>query len=337
MRTTTRLTCVLACCLLLLMAVPTGTLAGEPSYNLKLAQLFAPDSDLGKSARQFAALVKEKSGGRIIVNVFDGGQLGGQKEVYDALMRGSIDFNMDWPMTSYNSKLAVVFTPYMFTSWEQAKLAYAVPDGWLTKVVGKVFEESNIKYLGPYPYEFSGVTLNANAATTAEKASGVKVRVPPIEPFMSVWEALGFIPTPIDYAETPTAIQTGVVDGQVGGGPEQAWSDFRDVSKYYVHYKDYFSCAQFMMNKDLWERMSKADQQLITECAAKVIADRFVQAEASEQNYIKELGKSGVKVVYLNPEEAAAAKKLVRTKVWPRLAKLVGDDIIASIKANAEN
>lgn len=336
MRTMMRMIGV-AACMMLLMAAPSQALAGGQTYNLKLAQLFAPDSDLGRSARQFAALVKEKSGGRITVNVFDGGQLGGQKEVYDALMRGSVDFNMDWPMTSYNSKLAVVFTPYMFTSWEQAKSAYAVPDGWLTGIVGKVFEESNIKYLGPYPYEFSGVTLNAAKATTADKASGIKLRVPPIEPFAAVWEALGFIPTPIDYAETPTAIQTGVVDGQVGGGPEQAWSDFRDVSKYYVHYKDYFSCAQFMMNKGLWDRMSEADRQLVTECAAKVIADRFVQAEAAEQNYIKELGKSGVEVVRLNAEEAAAAKKAVRTKVWPRLAKLVGEDIITSIKANAEN
>jgi TRAP-type C4-dicarboxylate transport system, periplasmic component len=326
---------VTALMLAFLAGTPCG-FAAEQKYDLKLAQLFATDSDLGKSARQFAALVKEKSGGRISISVFDGGQLGGQKEVYDALLRGVVDFNMDWPMTSYNQKLAVVFAPYMFTSWEQAKAAYAVPDGWLTKIVGKVFEESKIKYLGPYPYEFSGVTLNAAPATNSDMAKGIKVRVPPIEPFMSVWEALGFIPTPIDYAETPTAIQTGVVDGQVGGGPEQAWSDFRDVSKYYIHYKDYFSCAQFMMNQDLWNRMSPSDREIIVQAAAKVIADRFVQAEASERRYIEELGKAKVQVIQLSPEDAARAKKLVREKVWPKLAKLVGEDIITQIKANAE-
>ncbi len=66
------------------------------------------------------------------------------------------------------------------------------------------------------------------------------------------------------------------------------------------------------------------------------IADRFVQAEASERRYIEELGKAKVQVIQLSPEDAARAKKLVREKVWPKLAKLVGEDIITQIKANAE-
>ncbi len=93
-----------------------------------------------------------------------------------------------------------------------------------------------------WPQGLAGIALNKDPKSLGDPnvPKGIKIRAPGLKAFEVSAEVLGYIPTPIPFAETFTAIQTGVVDGESGGGPYQAWSTFRDVTKVWVQYNDYF-------------------------------------------------------------------------------------------------
>jgi len=53
-----------------------------------------------------------------------------------------------------------------------------------------------------------------------------KIRVPPIKSFEVTAQALGFLATPIPWADTFTAMQSGIVNGAIGGGAEGYFANF---------------------------------------------------------------------------------------------------------------
>src|SRR5699024_3834466 len=65
----------------------------------------------------------------------------------------------------------------------------------------------------------------------------VKTRSPAMATFRIPQEEIGFNPITVPYAEVPTAIQTKVIDGWVGGTPNMNYAWVGEVINYmYVNY-----------------------------------------------------------------------------------------------------
>ncbi|GAB1486511.1 hypothetical protein MASR2M79_15610 [Aminivibrio sp.] len=80
----------------------------------------------------------------------------------------------------------------------------------------------------------------------------IKIRVPPIRSFELCATALGYQATPVPWSDTFTAMQTGIVDGAIGGGAEGYFANFRDLAKYYIAVNDHFECWFLYMNSEVW-------------------------------------------------------------------------------------
>jgi TRAP-type C4-dicarboxylate transport system substrate-binding protein len=66
--------------------------AGAPAMSLKFSHILAKDTPKGKGADRFAELVKQKSGGRIEVQVYPNSELYKDAEELEALQNGAIQF-----------------------------------------------------------------------------------------------------------------------------------------------------------------------------------------------------------------------------------------------------
>src|SRR5690554_1550298 len=77
----------------------------------------AKGSDAGNAIEEWAKKIEEKTNGEIELDIFYQNELGGQQEVFDLLMMGEVDLMLNWPMTTYDSRVALIYTPYMFSSW----------------------------------------------------------------------------------------------------------------------------------------------------------------------------------------------------------------------------
>ncbi|WP_133010340.1 TRAP transporter substrate-binding protein DctP [Marinomonas flavescens] len=309
-------------------------LASTESYKLTLAtEAGDSKSPQGQSMQLWSKLVKEKSHGRIKINVFYQGELGGQQELFDQLVKDNIDMMLTWPQTSYDDRIGIIYLPYLVLNWDDAIKAYG-HNGWLKKIVSPVFSDLGLKYFGPYPEGFGGIATKGRYATNFKQAQGLKVRSQPIFPLPQTMKAMGFQAVPIDWSEVYTSIQTGVVDGDSSNVIYWDYQYFRDQLDYYVQSNQNFSSFALLMNQEKWKSLDKEDQDIISSAADEVINLQFKNAKKEDAKWIKAAQEGGMQYIKPTPEELTAWVKRVRADVWPQAEAKLGSKIMDEVRAN---
>jgi TRAP-type C4-dicarboxylate transport system substrate-binding protein len=307
--------------------------AAEPQFKMRLAQVHPVDSDYDLRAKSFAQKVFDGTNGRIKIDVFSGGVLGDWTEIFEMVQRGTIEMSMAQANANFDPQLNLAYYfPYIVTNAKEAQKVYG-PDGWAYKIIQDLWAKHNIKALSVVPIGMSGVSLNKVPEKFAEPGAshGLKVRVMPIKPCEWTYEALGYIATPIPYAEAYSAIQTGIADGQMGGPPFQAWQ-FKDVNKVWIQYNDFFESWWFAINMALWNKLSKEDQDVMLKAAQEESEIQWARAEEADEEYRQKLVKEyGWEIVMLSQEQLDAVAGHVRKVVWPKMEEIVGKDLMDRI------
>lgn len=317
--------------LIVALSLPQFCLA----MTLKLAtDSGAKNSPAGKAIDHWAHMIEKRTNGKIQVQVFYQNQLGGQQAVFDMLMAGNVDMMLNWPMTSYDKRISMIYTPYMFLTWKGALEAYK-PGGWLLEALDGVYQHLGLKLLGAWPEGFNGVATRDKYALTPEQAKSIKVRVPPIFPFAQSVQALGYQTADIDWAELPTALQTGVVDGSAANVIFYPYTYLRNDLNYYVRMKQNFITGLLTMNLDSWNKLSKNERKIVRDTAVIVMKNEFSAAKKRDEHYVKLWKKAGKKYIQPSPSQIKAAALRVRKAVWPEEEKKIGKKEMDKIKAHA--
>lgn len=292
------------------------------------------DSVLGQAMQSWATAMEEKSDGRMTVNVFYQGELGGQQELFDQLVKGNVHMMITWPQTSYDERIGVNYIPYMVMDWEDAIESFG-QEGWVRTVVEPVYEEIGLKYFGPFPEGFGGIATKGRHAVSFEEADGLKVRSQPVFPLPQTLQAMGFQAVPIDWAEVYTSIQTGVVDGDSSNVIYWDYEYFGDQLDYFVQSSHNFSSYSLLMNGEAWEEMSEEDRSIISSSAQTIIDQQFLDAKAEDDKWIAAAQVSGMEYIVPTAEQKLAWVERVRAEVWPQVEEALGPEIMDVVRENA--
>ncbi|WP_101069117.1 TRAP transporter substrate-binding protein DctP [Roseovarius salinarum] len=322
------------------LGATVAMLAVAPAWaqtELKLAtDSGAKGSPSGNALDRWAELIEEGTDGDVQVDVFYQNELGSQAEVFDLFVAGDIDMMINWPITAYDERLGVLFTPYMVTSWEEAFEAYK-PGGWVNDMLVGIYDDLGLKFFGPWPEGFNGIASADKYAMTEEEASDLKIRVPAMFPMAESVQALGYQTATIDWSEVFTAIQTGVVDGDGANIIYWDYEYFRDVLDYYNQTKMQFVTGVIAMNNQSWESLSEEHQEVVRNAALTVMEEAFEQAKERDQYYIEQAKKAGMEYIEPSEEQLAEMAKKVRAEVWPMMEKRIGSEIMDTIRENASD
>jgi TRAP-type C4-dicarboxylate transport system substrate-binding protein len=323
----------LALAIFAVLLTPAAGTAAEPQYKWRMAQVHPVDSDYDIRAKEFARKVEERTSGRIHIDVFSGGLLGDWTETFEMLSRGSLEVNMAQANSNFDPKLNLAYYfPYLVKDIEEAKQVYG-RDGWAYKIIQDLWAAHNVKALAVIPLGMAGVSLRSKPASYADPTvhNQMKVRVMPIKPCELTYEAMGYIATPIPYAEAYSAIQTGIADGQMGGPPFQSWQ-FKDINKVWIQYNDFFESWWIALNLDLWNKLTPEDQEILQTAALEESAIQWERAAAEDEKYRQMLkDEYGWEIVLLTPEELTTMADHVRGAVWPKMEELIGKDLMDRI------
>ncbi|MGR7921587.1 C4-dicarboxylate ABC transporter substrate-binding protein [Zobellella denitrificans] len=308
---------------------------GAQALTLKLAtDSGTQGSPAGDALKKWGELIEQKSGGDIETKVYYQNELGGQQEVFDLHVAGDVDVMLNWPMTSYDKRIGVIYTPYMTLSWDEALNAYS-PGGWVNNLLGGVYEDIGLKFFGPWPEGFNGVGSRGKYALNIKDAEGLKVRTMTVFPAPQTMQALGYQTAAIDWGEVYTALQTGVVDGEAGNVIYWDYEYFRDSLDYYVQTKHFFMTGVLSMNLDVWESMTEEQQKVVQEAAVEIMNEQFKAAKEQDEYYIKKAQEAGMKYFEPSEEQLREFARAAREKVWPLMDKEIGPEIMNAIRANA--
>lgn len=294
----------------------------------------AKGSDAGNAIEAWAKEIETATNGEVTLEIFYQNELGGQQEVFDLLMAGDVDLMLNWPMTSYDQRISLIYTPYMFTDWPEALAAYG-KDGWLSAALTGIYAESGLKYLGAWPEGFNGVGTKGGHATTVEAAKAFKVRVPPVSPFTETIAAMGYQTATVDWGELYSALQTGVVDGDAANVIFYEVQYFGDVLTDYVHSRQQFLTGILTANMESWDALTPEQQQAVEAGAEKIMLAQFDNAKAADEGYVEKWKALGHAYIEPGPEELAALKTTVRDAVWPQMEALIGSELTELVRQNA--
>ena len=142
-------------------------------------------------------------------------------------------------------------------------------------------------------------------------------------------ERLGFNPATLAYTEIYTGMQTGIVDGQIGGTAEMALDAFKDVTKTWVQYNDHFEHDWLFINSAAFEKLSPEDQEVLRRHAATLATERFAEVEQAGRRS-RDAGRRH-RGRHLHARELDGIVGVVRQEVWPRIVDEVGADIMARL------
>lgn len=304
--------------------------------TLKLAiDTASENSPAGRSLTYWGDKIEEHSGGELEVDIFYQNQLGSQQEVYDLLMAGSIDGMLTWPMTAYDKRIGVIYTPYMLTDWSDALDAYS-PDGWLFNLVDGIMDENGLKFLGPWPEGFNGIATTGQCVTEVANKESVKLRTIPVYPFPQSIQAMGYQTASIDWSELYTALQTGVVDGDAGNVIYHDYEYFRDILDCYVRTKHMFMTAMYIMNNNSFDRLSEKHKSAVLKASNDAVKKQFEDGEKVDAEYVEKAKEAGMTYVELPSEGLNERAQKVRASVWPQMGNEIGEDLVEIIKNNAD-
>lgn len=307
----------------------------QAETTLKLAtDSGAKGSPSGNAMDRWAKLIEEGTDGEVQVDVFYQNELGSQAEVFDLFVANEVQLMLNWPPTSYDERISVLYAPYMVFSWDEALAAYR-PGGWINSMLDGIYQDLGLKFFGAWPEGFNGIATKDDYATSPEDASGMKIRVPPYFPLPQTVQAMGYQTASIDWSEVFTAIQTGVVDGDGANVIYWDYEFFRDTLDYYVRTKQQFVTGILSMNLQAWESLTEEQRKVVQGAAVTVMEESFVEAKERDQMYVEKAKEAGMEYIEPSDEEIKALAKKVRAEVWPIMEERVGEDLVNTIRENA--
>jgi len=322
-------------------ATTTAAPAGK-TYNWRMAQAISdPDNIRPRTADRFIASVKEKSGGRINITGYWGDQLGDWTVMNELVSNGSLEIVMEGRFAGLDERLNAEFLNSLFYDWESAAAAFKEPGGWMNEVMAPIDASVNMKLLAVLNPGFVGVGMKqgkvpSTASTTAwfADAGKYKIRCEPSKLMEKYSEALGFKVQVIPYSELYTALQTGVVDGWIGGALPDTYI-WADILKHFINTRDRIDNENFMINLPLWNSLDKADQDIISSAAIEAQDWEWGIAQSEEAEWETKSEAAGIEIINLPKEIMDEIIARDRDIEWTYAEELCGKELIDSIRQAA--
>lgn len=252
-----------------------------------------------EGVKAMAAEVKEKSGGRICIEVFPSSQLGEEKDTIEQTQFGVIDmvrasfgsFNDIVPVTQLMS------LPYLFRSEEHQ---HAVLDGPIGEEIARAFEEKDLIALAYYDGGARNFYNSQKPIQSVEDLKGMKFRVMQNDVFVDMMAALGANATPMPYGEVYSSIQTGVIDGAENNFPSYDSSGHAEVAKYFTLDQHLMVPELVAVSKIAWDKLSPEDQEIMRTAArnsATVQRRLWAEQEKASEEKVVAAGAEVIKDV----------------------------------------
>lgn len=330
---------ILVLTLVLLASFSVCAFAGA-NYHWRWSHYQPIDSMIDKISKAVVEEIAEKTNGRIKIDIYPANQLGDWMEVSEQIMRGSVEIGLLPVSPAYDPRLQVRVLPYSVMNYKEAKEAYLGDDPYLLKIMEDVMESVDLKALAVVAEGFGGGGFieipTVDVLDPETNKGGLKMRFPPgNQAWENLVKSLGFAPTPVPWGELYMALQTKLVDCQIGGQPYNTWTSFRDVVKCWVQYNTHFQNSFIYMNLGIWNKLSKEDQDIIKEACMNQSLKSFEEARNEDAKYMKMMSDAGIKVIVPTDEQLIKISTMAREQVWTVMDKVIGKKIMDQMRKHA--
>ena len=242
--------------------------AHASAQTLRFAHVDPDDwttSKKGAAGQVFKNLVEAETD--LTVELYPAGSLGGETELIEGAQDGTISIAMvSGAYANFCPAVAVTDIPYTFPS---APVAWEVMDGEVGDELKRLSEEKGLVLLALWDNGIRHVSNNIRPIETPDDLEGLKIRTPPDEMTVDIFEALGSNPTPMNFSELYIALEQGVVDGQENPLMNIYSSKLHEVQDYISLTGHKYESTPLLMSKMVWDSLSPEYQEVIQQAAVE--------------------------------------------------------------------
>ncbi len=289
-----------------------------PTMSLKMAHPLAQTFPGAEWDKWFAEEVERRSGGKIKIQIFWSGQLGGLTEIKNLVTNGAVDIGVfaqavhasEMPLTSVSAGLLNRVSADAKTAYELARDSYA------TKTVTDELASQNlkvIKWTVPTAYKL----LCNKPINTSADLRGLKVRAVG-GAFVPIWmEAYGMVPTRVQATEIREGLQRGTLDCNFG--PIE-WTPFADLQKVAPFLSDLntgaFTTFQMYVPARTFNAWPRSVQTLFTQVAQEAMQRDLAALPKVEAEAMQKFTATGGSTVAMRDLSAFIARAPDMIEIW---------------------
>jgi tripartite ATP-independent transporter DctP family solute receptor len=311
------LLCVLPVMLFAAGAKETAPAQSTKVYEIKIGHLSAVGGLEDLAVKRIAEVAKEKSNGRLILNIFPASQLGNFVSQMESIAIGTQDImwgDLGW-LGNFEKDYQILIMPYAFRSQQHM---FNFMDSEIGLGLEKKLEAKGYLLLTKHAYQLPKCAISRKPIRTAEDLKGLKMRVPEWPIYMAGWKALGTNTVVVTWGELYLALSQGVADAMTAGFEFIYPGKFHEVAKYITRTNHAFGVRGAILGTKTRDKLPKDIMDVLKTAAVEGEKHYIELLLKAKNDHEKAILASGAEIIEIDMEP-------LRKMVLPIVPKLEAD------------
>jgi len=320
------------------LAFPAIAIGQQYKAEYKMSTVVPPAFAWGKGGEIFAALVRERTGGRINIKQYPGSSLvqGDQTREFSAMRQGIIDVLCGAPINWYSTVRELsVFTLPFITPDHKALDAVLASNEVMTEYFDLV-RKAGAEPLAAGETGFRQVSNSKHPVIRPDDMKGLKIRVVGSPMYGEIMSSMGANPTFMSWADAQPALASGAVDAQENPLEVFLAAKINTLGQKYVTKWNYSNdILLFAIANPIWQSWSAQDQGIVREAARDAARQQIAIVRklfAEDVDRVKALGVD----VHIPTAAELAVWQITTRRVYARWKAQINPALIGKIELVVE-
>jgi TRAP-type C4-dicarboxylate transport system substrate-binding protein len=299
------------------VAVPDPA-AAQDKVVIRVGSPFKPGHVLVDAAEKFQELATRQSGGRFDVQVEAG--VRSEEEISTANSTGALEMQSNghrW-LEVFAPQYFFFNAPYVMRDFDHFTRVWNGRLGVAARDLGE--QKGGVKFLGIVYRGLRQTTAKKPIYTPAD-VYALKLRLPNVATWITAWKAMDAAPVPVTLPDLYKALKDGTAEASEGDLPQIASVKRDEVQSHLILTNHLVQTGGMLVNKAFFDRLSKADQEIVVRAAREATAWANAKIKTGELDLLVTLQRKGMQVVIPDGEafraKARSAVEELFGKEWP--------------------
>ncbi|MBF0606001.1 MAG: DctP family TRAP transporter solute-binding subunit [Magnetococcales bacterium] len=298
---------------------------GEKVYELSLGHNMPPGSTMYIAAQRFADTVRDRTRGRVHINIFPAQQLGDDYKMIEMALEGKLDI-----LISPAPKLSMVLPAMQYTDipflFPRVEDAYAMLDGKPGALLLERLRNEGLVGVAFWGNGFKQFIARRPIHSPSD-FNGLNIRIINNEIISDQFTAFGAKPVPVELYKSYNALKSGETDGQENTVAAIYGLKLYEVISNLTISNHAYLAYVFCFNNNKLNSLPADIAQTLTSTAKELTSFQRELIKKEEENYINAIKNAGVNVIYLNEQQLGEFQKAT-AHITDKYRAVIGEDVI---------
>jgi tripartite ATP-independent transporter DctP family solute receptor len=274
------------------------TVSAQKNINFTVASVYQEGNIMIECAKKFTEIVNKSSDGKINGTVRAGGVYGTEEEIVELCSQGGVEAQAAGGIVIQSfANDYYVEIPYLFKDFTHLIKVFHPKAPKIGKPMNEMLlKKGNQIILAPVYNGIRQFTSN-KPVRTPKDVKGMKLRLPSVQNYVTIWKQVGTVPVTIPLTELYTALSTGAADASEGPASQIWTQSLYEVQKYISFTNHFPQVGWLVMNAKFFKSLSVKDQKLLKSAALKAAIWATTKAVTDEKALFKQMKKKGVTLI----------------------------------------